>query len=186
MPLKNRSPLAETANCGQETRKGKKLNKYFYDEKEITCTDTGEKVIGYENYLKTRHWRRIRNRKILSDGVCFLCGKDQNLQVHHRTYKRLGEEKESDLIVLCRECHKLMHTDQHTRKFVERLSIESRKKKSNKPKNRKKKKKKKSRCASCVYFKISEEGGKKHPLCRKKMIYYPDGNIRNCRNFQKK
>ena len=32
-----------------------------------------------------------------------------NLEVHHRTYERLGEELASDLTVLCNRCHHVHH-----------------------------------------------------------------------------
>lgn len=36
---------------------------------------------------------------------CERCGKRGRLQVHHRTYVRLGHERVCDLEVLCRACH---------------------------------------------------------------------------------
>lgn len=32
------------------------------------------------------------------------------LDVHHRTYERLGQEQEYDLTVLCHRCHSLFHS----------------------------------------------------------------------------
>jgi len=40
---------------------------------------------------------------------CQLCNSKDNLNVHHRTYERRGHELASDLIVLCKQCHKTFH-----------------------------------------------------------------------------
>lgn len=36
---------------------------------------------------------------------CQKCGTTKNLEVHHKTYKNLGHEKLSDLLLLCHEHH---------------------------------------------------------------------------------
>ena len=40
---------------------------------------------------------------------CCVCGNLNDLEVHHKTYKRLGREKLSDLVLLCKYCHKELH-----------------------------------------------------------------------------
>lgn len=66
----------------------------------------------YRNvYLVSPHWRETRKKKLEQVGnKCQRCKrKDQPLDVHHKTYARLGRERMSDLEVLCRECHDLEH-----------------------------------------------------------------------------
>jgi len=64
----------------------------------------------YKDYLKSDEWYKIRAQKIEeADNRCQLCYKLGKLQVHHRTYKRIFNEKLSDLIVLCKNCHKIFH-----------------------------------------------------------------------------
>ncbi len=42
--------------------------------------------------------------------ICQKCEFPHELNVHHRTYERLGQEKiPDDLIVLCRSCHSREH-----------------------------------------------------------------------------
>lgn len=67
--------------------------------------------ISYSDYLKTKHWHEYRKRKLAQAGYrCQLCNaKDTVLQVHHRTYENLGAEKDSDCIVLCKDCHTIFH-----------------------------------------------------------------------------
>jgi 5-methylcytosine-specific restriction endonuclease McrA len=33
----------------------------------------------------------------------------ENVDLHHMTYKRLGNEWDEDLVPLCRDCHKSIH-----------------------------------------------------------------------------
>jgi hypothetical protein len=64
----------------------------------------------YAEYLATSHWQRVRTLALEQAGhTCDLCGHDGRLEVHHRTYARLGFERQSDLIVLCHDCHRDHH-----------------------------------------------------------------------------
>ncbi len=68
------------------------------------------RAMPYSEYLKTQEW--IRRRQIalkIVEHRCQLCNSSDSLQVHHRTYQRLGCEKMGDLLVLCAECHTLFH-----------------------------------------------------------------------------
>lgn len=71
----------------------------------------------YTYYLKSYHWERIRNDIKLRDRSCRLCNNENKLQVHHRTYDRLGFELGEDLILLCGDCHQMFHNYQNTRKM---------------------------------------------------------------------
>jgi hypothetical protein len=64
----------------------------------------------YFLYLQTAHWRHLRRCKLREAGErCQICNAAGNLDVHHRTYERRGEELLSDLTVLCRPCHSRHH-----------------------------------------------------------------------------
>jgi hypothetical protein len=64
-----------------------------------------------EEYLQSDHWKEIRARTLRSDGyACRVCNRKDNLQVHHRSYDRLGAELPSDVITLCDDCHTIFHT----------------------------------------------------------------------------
>jgi 5-methylcytosine-specific restriction endonuclease McrA len=64
----------------------------------------------YAEYLKTAHWQRVRTLALEQAGyACDLCGHSEQLEVHHRTYERLGFERQSDLLVLCHDCHRDHH-----------------------------------------------------------------------------
>jgi hypothetical protein len=68
----------------------------------------------YWHYLKTPEWRRTRAAALVrADDACSLdVTHTNNLEVHHRTYERIGEELVTDLVVLCHSCHRLHH-DEH-------------------------------------------------------------------------
>ena len=63
-----------------------------------------------ENYLRSTHWQIVRAGALdRADHRCQVCNSKRKLDVHHRTYARLGHEHPADLTVLCRTCHELFH-----------------------------------------------------------------------------
>ena len=68
-------------------------------------------TVNYDAYLKSREWRNMKYAKIVAAGYkCEKCGRTEDgLDVHHLTYERLGHERMSDLQLLCRYCHKVVH-----------------------------------------------------------------------------
>ena len=64
----------------------------------------------YAEYLLTAHWRTMRRLALeAADWRCSLCDNADILEVHHRTYERLGHEQLRDLVVLCEDCHARHH-----------------------------------------------------------------------------
>lgn len=62
----------------------------------------------YHEYLQSKVWGVIRERVLRRDNHrCRVCNDDEGLNVHHRTYERVGSEKDEDLTTLCRVCHQL-------------------------------------------------------------------------------
>lgn len=67
----------------------------------------------YLAYLNSAAWRQRRNRKLRQVGwQCERCPAKRHLEVHHRTYERLGKEFDSDLEALCESCHNAEHITQ--------------------------------------------------------------------------
>ena len=63
----------------------------------------------YLAYLKSYDWQRKRQQVFRFYGEeCVICGSRDRLEVHHKTYVRLGQENVTDLIPLCAECHELV------------------------------------------------------------------------------
>ena len=65
----------------------------------------------YSDYLKSPTWYNLRKQALKkADYRCQTCNDTENINVHHRVYpKVLGTEPVSDLVVLCRSCHKIFH-----------------------------------------------------------------------------
>lgn len=75
----------------------------------------------YTDYLKSPRWKAIRAKVIFRDnGQCQRdagkgkCLSRNDIEVHHLTYVRFGNEQLGDLITLCHDCHKKLH--KHHRK----------------------------------------------------------------------
>lgn len=73
--------------------------------------------ITYLQYLETEHWKDLKKRfraSKLCKNRCAVCGSRQNINIHHKSYKRIGNERLMDLIELCRNCHTKAHDmDRH-------------------------------------------------------------------------
>jgi hypothetical protein len=71
------------------------------------------RAMPYRQYLRTPEWRQTKAAALLLAGNA--CSLDvthtEGLEVHHRTYERLGAELMSDLVVLCHACHQLYHQE---------------------------------------------------------------------------
>jgi hypothetical protein len=61
-------------------------------------------------YLRSDHWHKVRDNALGRAGYrCEDCGNRYQLHVHHRVY-RLWEEREGDVVVLCKKCHFERHS----------------------------------------------------------------------------
>lgn len=110
------------------------MSSYVYSEKKrIVCNDTGE-ICNGKNYLMTKHWKQLRAKVYeYYNGECQRCKSVIPVQlsnVHHRTYKRIGHENITDLILYCKNCHTKIHsnkkelktTNQKLTKYIKELS----------------------------------------------------------------
>lgn len=69
------------------------------------------RTMPYQAYLQTPEWEETRKTHLRrARHRCQVCNAgNTQLNVHHRTYERRGNEETRDLIVLCRECHYIFH-----------------------------------------------------------------------------
>ena len=60
----------------------------------------------YLEYLQSPLWKR-KCLKVLEywNHTCVICMTNNRLEVHHRTYIRVGHERFTDLVPLCHSCH---------------------------------------------------------------------------------
>lgn len=73
------------------------------------------RALPYDQYLQTPEWRQRRDRALArASWRCqrLPCAAQRALEVHHRTYERLGAELDADLEVLCGRCHRAEHVKQ--------------------------------------------------------------------------
>ena len=80
----------------------------------VVKTTNKYKYMEYNKYLKSGCWKKQRKQALRkADNKCQTCNTSLiELHVHHRTYSNKGTDKESgDLIVLCRTCHRLIHSN---------------------------------------------------------------------------
>jgi len=65
----------------------------------------------YKEYLKSPEWAEVkqRYRKSKLPQKCQVCKTSENLQMHHKTYARLYNERLTDLCWLCADCHDWVH-----------------------------------------------------------------------------
>lgn len=91
---------------------GKWKGNAYSEHKIIHCKDTDETCTG-DKYLSSKHWKGLRIRIYEKfGGECQRCKEIIPFNVaniHHRTYLRIGNEKETDLILYCDRCHKIIH-----------------------------------------------------------------------------
>lgn len=158
------------------------MTDYFKYQQKIECKDTGEICFGYIEYLNSQHWKNLRSKLIGVYRVCAKCGKQtSNIQLHHLTYKRLGREKDSDLLPLCDSCHKGEHRKSKNNRNSTHKNIKNNKKR----KNLKKSNKKKSRsshcsCASCGFY--SYDRKIHQPYCTYTCDHI-SSNKKGCKNY---
>lgn len=60
-------------------------------------------------YLQTEHWKNKSKEIRTRDPICRICNKNSTDDVHHLTYENIYNEKDTDLIGICRECHEKVH-----------------------------------------------------------------------------
>lgn len=63
----------------------------------------------YYKYIQSAEWARRRTKVFAAaKGICQGCGRRAE-HVHHRTYARLGQELDDDLVAVCHDCHRDIH-----------------------------------------------------------------------------
>ena len=65
----------------------------------------------YNEFMQSEEWRDLRTVMLdIYNHQCDVCGATEDLHVHHLTYERFGgDERTTDLQVLCKTCHERAH-----------------------------------------------------------------------------
>lgn len=74
----------------------------------------------YSAYTRSPHWKDFRRRYFDAHPArCYVCSAtDKPLTLHHLNYKRIGQERFSDVAAMCRRDHELVHDKQSTGVYV--------------------------------------------------------------------
>ena len=91
-------------------------NVYDWEYRDKVVSELG--FADYEEYLKSRLWKDIRDRVLEDNSRCH-CGVSAN-QVHHSKYtkKNLTGESIYFLHSVCENCHRIEHDSGNTNKVV--------------------------------------------------------------------
>ena len=66
----------------------------------------------YDEYIQSEAWQLKRRAALKrAGGKCQACPNYNRkpLHCHHNTYDRLGDERDTDLVIFCEECHDVFH-----------------------------------------------------------------------------
>lgn len=82
----------------------------------------------YEDYLKSDHWQNIKNEVYATRGrTCMLCYEWENTELHHIRYpKDWNDDESGNVIILCKNHHKQVHTNNLTPYEIIKLIIHRR------------------------------------------------------------
>lgn len=67
----------------------------------------------YRDYITSDKWKK-RKQDYFETHIrkCRACNSSKRIHLHHKTYRRLGDERDADLIPLCHICHSSLHRSQ--------------------------------------------------------------------------
>lgn len=91
----------------RKLKKSSKTN-YLLDKK--NCNKNKIPALRYKEYIKS-HWWTERKRAYYKNNKkqCAACLSNKYINLHHIKYGNYGEEKDTALVPLCRECHVEYH-----------------------------------------------------------------------------
>lgn len=100
-------PLAPTATVAGTQLEASRARRRMYWQRNQRLRELGFNT--YAEYLASGRWAAAKARYRASEEPqeC-MCG-ETDVQIHHKTYERVGEELPADLRALCRRCHVMMH-----------------------------------------------------------------------------
>lgn len=64
----------------------------------------------YTAYINSSSWEKRRELYFSTHPKkCITCGAKEDIHLHHKTYARMGSERDDDLAALCEFCHSTLH-----------------------------------------------------------------------------
>ena len=94
---------------------------------EDTWNTRNESLLGksYKDFLKSSHWKKVKAKALRRKkySKCQFCGSEENIDLHHRTYKWIDTKHElRDIIPLCRKHHEEVHDLAKSKKISVRIA----------------------------------------------------------------
>lgn len=87
------------------------LEQRWHEKRSMASSSGKTQRVDYYTYIQSDSWRQKANQAKQHAGYrCQICNRpaaEVQLDAHHRTYERLGDEAPEDITVLCRDCHSL-------------------------------------------------------------------------------
>lgn len=73
--------------------------------------EIGAKRYYNDVYLNSDEWKSKRENTLIRDNYECVCCEEKATQVHHINYNHIFNEKEKELISVCKDCHSGIHGD---------------------------------------------------------------------------
>ena len=118
----NRNKALSSKKYGEKIRSEFSNSRFseFKENKERERQELAEQKAGYNKrnskrykyhiYLISEKWKELREKvKERDNFLCQECKTNKAEEVHHLTYENVFNEKMSDLISVCSDCHKKLH-----------------------------------------------------------------------------
>jgi hypothetical protein len=89
-------------------------------------------TVNYREYIHSVEWMHRRRKYLRTHPVCSRCAMTMEqhhekfglaLSVHHLNYRRLGDELDSDLETICRQCHRDEHHEDFEPEYGDYLAV---------------------------------------------------------------
>lgn len=79
---------------------------YILDSWNVTSFSKSDK----KDYIQSAAWQLKRQQILKRDNhKCVVCFSKDRLEIHHISYRHLGNEPLKDLVTVCRTCHQNTH-----------------------------------------------------------------------------
>lgn len=82
----------------------------------LVCSTSKETIYSYKEYIESIHWKLLKERYLISglSKRCYKCNsKEVPYEFYHRTYKRMGKEKLTDIVPMCLKCYEVILDTKH-------------------------------------------------------------------------
>lgn len=109
---KNKIENLEDLKPFNEAAEKKFRDKQAYNRERMNVDVSADWWNRYNDHLNSRAWKIKRDAVLERDSYwCQACQSRKAKDVHHLSYKRMGNEPLFDLVSVCRECHQKLHPD---------------------------------------------------------------------------